>query len=115
MSRPVLFLDIDGVLNSLRYLKNNPGAFDPVQGPRSIDPEAAGRLNSILERTNAMVVVTSTWRLSYSIKRLESLLRSRGCPAIKIAGFTGKKRVKGGRNKSMANSPPRNNKICHSG
>lgn len=52
----VLFLDVDGVLNSQRW----PSSFMPE---RAIDPQAMQLLNDLVGRTGAEVVVSSTWRL----------------------------------------------------
>lgn len=51
----VIFLDIDGVLNS----KNTP---NPRQFPYVVDPKLLKRLKRLLERTGAKVVLSSTWR-----------------------------------------------------
>ena len=51
MSRPVLFLDIDGVLNTQKH--NTQIYFDP----RLLD-----RLKRILEETDALVVLSTFWR-----------------------------------------------------
>ncbi len=54
----VVVLDIDGVLN-------NPDCFD--MGRALVDPACVGRLNVIVQRTKAVLVITSTWRtLVYS-------------------------------------------------
>lgn len=52
----VIFLDIDGVLNSDRT--PNPRNF-----PYIVDPKPLGRLKKLIARTGAKVVLTSTWRL----------------------------------------------------
>jgi hypothetical protein len=76
----VLFLDIDGVLNSRKYLK-----FCVTQGilpDDKIDPEAVARLNQITAATDAKIVVSSTWRLPYvwnkQLDRLVALLQKNG-------------------------------------
>jgi hypothetical protein len=51
----IIFLDIDGVLNC----KSTP---NPRQFPYVIDQKLLSRLNSVLERTGATVVLSSTWR-----------------------------------------------------
>lgn len=64
----VIFLDIDGVLNSLRSCiglggYSNPGCFSRGESPR-FDPVAVGLLRRLVERTGAQIVVSSTWRAS---------------------------------------------------
>lgn len=52
----VVFLDIDGVLNCSKT--KNPRKF-----PYVVDPKLLARLNKLLERTAAKVVLSSSWRL----------------------------------------------------
>lgn len=54
MSRRVLFLDIDGVLNGHEY--------DPEAKSCSINPECVRRLNRVLDATGCEVVLSSAWR-----------------------------------------------------
>lgn len=60
-----LFLDIDGVLNTGRYsdyLVEN-GLCETDEDGYLFDPEAVDWLQYIIEKTEAKVVITSTWRL----------------------------------------------------
>jgi HAD domain in Swiss Army Knife RNA repair proteins len=52
----VLFLDIDGVLNC-------PATRNPRHFPYVVDRRLLARLQKLLERTGAKVVLSSTWRL----------------------------------------------------
>lgn len=54
MASPLLFLDIDGVLNSYR------SHFEKGETP--LDPENIACFNRIVAATGADIVVTSTWR-----------------------------------------------------
>lgn len=59
----ILFLDIDGVLNSGKYIISLAGGFDdPIN---QMDPVAVARLNTITDATGAKIVVSSTWRLAF--------------------------------------------------
>lgn len=51
----VIFLDIDGVLNSDEFLKNNPG--------KAIDRKCVGILKNIIDKTEAVIILSSGWRL----------------------------------------------------
>lgn len=51
----VIFLDIDGVLNSEEFLKNNQ---DEI-----IDRDAVNILKNIIDKTGASIVMSSGWRL----------------------------------------------------
>jgi hypothetical protein len=60
----VIFLDIDGVLNSLNYereIQNHPATSDDYYN-WNMDQRAVRRLNRIVEKTGAVVVVSSAWR-----------------------------------------------------
>jgi HAD domain in Swiss Army Knife RNA repair proteins len=72
----ILFLDIDGVLNSADYMKNRRTIPRPT--PHSIDAPTIPRLNAIIERTGAKVVVSSTWRMGRDKHDLQSILRAHG-------------------------------------
>ena len=55
----VLFLDIDGVLNSEHWFINRPekgGLYTQV------DPHAVAILNRVIKETKCSIVVSSTWR-----------------------------------------------------
>ena len=55
----IIFLDMDGVLNSELTFRNNPTVIDPV------DPEMVKQLNRIVKETGARLVLSSTWRKGY--------------------------------------------------
>src|SRR6266566_7995933 len=61
-----LFLDVDGVLNSRAWMIRCAGV-----NLLGVDPEAVARVQEIVDRTGAKVVLSSTWRL---INTLVSLL-----------------------------------------
>ena len=52
IANPVIFLDIDGVLNSAQM------DWSKFQ----MQPELVARMNELVRRTGAMVVLSSTWR-----------------------------------------------------
>lgn len=52
----ILFLDIDGVVNSLYTLQRSRGMY-------GIDPAMADRVKRIITETGCEVVLSSTWRL----------------------------------------------------
>ena len=55
-----LFLDIDGVLNSVRYWHANRPIKLSTAG--AIDPQAVAVLNQIVERWHPTIVLSSSWR-----------------------------------------------------
>jgi hypothetical protein len=97
----ILFLDVDGVLNSNRsFLRANKAT--PTTSERDflfelsntyysgyplsvlthdllgLDQECIAHLNLIIEATGAQVVVSSSWRYSHNIVGLQKLLEYRG-------------------------------------
>lgn len=58
----VLFLDLDGVVNSADYMEHRRHLPRPTQ--HSIDAPTVPRLNAITDRTGAKIVISSSWRLA---------------------------------------------------
>lgn len=67
----IVFLDVDGVLNSTAWYKSRGGLIAAVMqtdctmeehARTQLDPAAIERVNVLCERTGALVVVSSTWR-----------------------------------------------------
>lgn len=56
--RKIVFLDIDGVLNSMDYF----GRTKDCKGYTEINPEKVKLLKEIIDRTGAEIVLSSTWR-----------------------------------------------------
>ncbi len=85
----VLFLDIDGVLNSRGYVER--AGWQPPLGSRDdlhiIDPLAVALLDEVLEATGACVVISSSWRVTYSLEALRSMLEQRGLGG-RVVGVT---------------------------
>lgn len=68
----IIFLDIDGVLATIKSCSNvgrqfpnfdARGTFWPHVGFHALDPECVESLNRILNITGAKIVVSSTWRM----------------------------------------------------
>jgi hypothetical protein len=81
----VIFLDIDGVLNSVEFQQRRvlPPNISQYEGwlrdaERSIDPDAVARLNRIIDATGAVCVLSSTWRKDTPLSRMSRILRHRG-------------------------------------
>lgn len=78
----VIFLDIDGVLNSEKFLAYQPKrrlwarshrfSKDEQSAVANIDPSAIDLLNDLIDKTDAEIVISSTWRsdinLSYKLR-----------------------------------------------
>lgn len=70
----VIFLDIDGVLNSEEYLHNEVPAF----GENQIDPQAVDLLNQLVSATGASIVISSSWRHIWPFEKIGQMLAQRG-------------------------------------
>lgn len=61
--KPVVFLDIDGVLNHERLYRAQHDGKVPWPNPAQwIDRECVARVNDLCERTDARIVISSSWR-----------------------------------------------------
>lgn len=58
----VIFLDVDGVLNNFTLIRQN--------GYDYIDPVMVSRVAKVVGQTGAKIVLSSTWRLMHSDKKL---------------------------------------------
>lgn len=92
----IVFLDIDGVLNSDAYLKRIGTTAEEVNdqfdalgeqssGPesyplreKSLDPLAIQHLNSLLQETGAKVVLSTNWARKIPVQHIVALLECRG-------------------------------------
>jgi hypothetical protein len=81
----VIFLDIDGVLNSQKFYEETEDFMWDMFCPRAVK-----NLNEILEKTGAKIVVSSSWRLGRSIDGLKVLFTQNGVNESKIIGVTPK-------------------------
>jgi hypothetical protein len=88
VSLRLIFLDFDGVLNSEAW-RENRGPRDPAidiatldnnerYALRSLDPAAVQVLETIVRRLDARVVVSSSWRLDFTVPQLNWLLAYHG-------------------------------------
>ena len=82
----VIFLDVDGVLNSHDYVANRRDYVE--EGGRiGIDPQAVTRLNRLVYETSAEVVISSTWRMNHTRAEMAALLEAKGFVGV-VRGMT---------------------------
>jgi hypothetical protein len=79
----ILFLDMDGVLNSMEFMKrrNQESTCHEDRWVNNVDPLAVARLNRIVAETGALIVISSTWRKLCDCQEMQRILE--------IHGFTG--------------------------
>lgn len=77
----IIFLDIDGVLNSTTYFMSNKDELKKKTDYKpsyDLDPNAINLLNNLIAETGAKVVVSSTWRSGKEKEELQSILEEKG-------------------------------------
>lgn len=80
----VIFLDIDGVLNSHHwYLVNQQPDTD-----LPIDPRAAFNLKFIAEKVDVKIVISSARRLQFTVDQFNEMFRNLGLAADLVIGAT---------------------------
>ncbi len=72
MSIKTIFLDIDGVL-----VLNEAGEPHP-ENAHPFDKECVRALNEILNETNAIIILSSTWKKVWDLKRLDFIFKFNG-------------------------------------
>jgi HAD domain in Swiss Army Knife RNA repair proteins len=85
MSR-IVFLDIDGVLNSRQWFAKQSGDALVLAYDHELDPDAIRRLNHICSESSAEIVVSSSWRHT-GLESVTKILR-RNAVAAPIIGVT---------------------------
>jgi hypothetical protein len=74
----LVFLDIDGVLNSDAWFARSP----PLDwGLDHLDPEAVARVDRLASATAARIVISSAWRLVYPLDEIRAMLAAKGLRA----------------------------------
>lgn len=71
----LIFLDFDGVLNSIKYYKAGHIVYDEIFNGK-FDPEAIAILNRIIRKTGAQIVLTADLNIFYP--RLPKMLEKMG-------------------------------------
>jgi hypothetical protein len=79
--KPVIFLDVDGVLNT------------PItwggRGEKGMDIDKVTRLSKLVEDLDAIIVISSAWRRAYTLEELKGFLGLRGLKTTaRVVGIT---------------------------
>lgn len=97
----LIFLDIDGVLNSGRWLASETYQRMRDDEPVSdrwedmLDPDAVRMLNQIVEHTGGSIVVSSSWRYALDFDQLVQVLRAGGVRGGIIGSTPGGEGIRG--------------------
>lgn len=84
MKPPILFLDIDGVLNNRGWLR-----LGHLKRPTDrFIPKLCEKLNTVLLATSCEIVISSSWRVNWTPEALQGFLRARGATAANVIDAT---------------------------
>lgn len=81
--KKVLFLDLDGVLNTARWHSQAKGDELQDEYGYKFDPIAVTNLAKIIDETGADIVISSSWK-SFGFSELADMWSERGLPGILI-------------------------------
>lgn len=73
----IIFLDIDGVLNSDSWLHIKENRDKPFPS-NQFEPRLITLFNKLVQETQAKVVLISTWRLKYSLEEMRNFFQKVG-------------------------------------
>lgn len=93
MGKPIIFLDFDGVVETIYWEKAKDGTWSyniHKSGREELNnKQAIGWLNELYNKIPYDIVVSSTWRMGMSVDELQNLLRRSGFNhSIKVIGKT---------------------------
>ncbi len=78
----MLFLDFDGVLNSDKWFTlpeyHRGPLHDSWRHLHHIDPAGVARVNTIVDKSGAVVIASTAWRVVYQVDQLNSMLKLKG-------------------------------------
>lgn len=83
----VIFLDVDGVLNSHPFLHGLEGTTWNDSDEHMLDPVAVALLQELVDRTGADVVLSSSWRYDHTPAEMQAMLTAAGCQ-VAVVGAT---------------------------
>lgn len=91
--KPIIFLDFDGVVETIYWEKDDDGSWSfnvHKAGKNELNnKQAIGWLNELYSKVPYDIVVSSTWRIGMTIEELQNLITNSGFnPEIKVIGMT---------------------------
>jgi acyl-coenzyme A synthetase/AMP-(fatty) acid ligase len=95
VAAPLVFLDVDGVLNSSRWCHAVGGWGAPPKAPESLtrevlrwDPDCVGRVRALVEAVHAEIVITSSWRTEMTVEAFREAFAVYGWTRAPVTGST---------------------------
>lgn len=90
--KPIIFLDIDGVLNGFSRWKDYCTPREPGDNSSDfswmLDPELVARMRDTVHACGADIVLSSTWRIQFSLDEITDMLARRGWPNAPVISKT---------------------------
>jgi hypothetical protein len=79
-NKPIIFLDIDGVLATVKQygLTHNSKSWIQDYNVYPFDKKCVETFNEILEKTNAEIVLSSDWRIHFKLEELTDIFTING-------------------------------------
>lgn len=82
MDKPIIFLDFDGVVETIYWEKDKDGSWSwnvHKSGREELNnKQAIGWLNELYRKVPYDIVVSSTWRIGMSVEELQTLITNSG-------------------------------------
>ena len=93
MENPIVFLDFDGVVETIYWKQDKNGTWNlniHKSGHNELNnKQAIGWLNELYSKVPYDIVVSSSWRIGMTIEELQNLITNSGFnPNIKVIGIT---------------------------
>lgn len=93
MGNPIVFLDFDGIVETIYWEKDADGSWSyntHKHGRNELNnKQAIGWLNELYSKVPYDIVVSSIWRIGMTIEELQNLITKSGFnPEIKVIGMT---------------------------
>mgnify|MGYP007080848394 FL=1 len=92
-SKPIIFLDFDGVVETIYWEKDEDGSWSfnvhKVNHTELNNKQAIGWLNELYNKIPYDIVVSSSWRIGMTLEQLQDLITKSGFNSkIKVIGVT---------------------------
>jgi hypothetical protein len=80
--RPTIFLDLDDVLTTMFQYNQKQQKWDKEYNRYHFDAKCVKVFNFIIEKTNPIIILSSDWKLKYSIEQMNRIFEINGVKAV---------------------------------